>query len=188
MSLDFQFDEATHAYTVNGAVLPSVTQIINDLQMGPLYPPGPYRVRGTRVHQATALHDQGYEVEVGEAIRPYLDSYIGALQNFPFRWEAIEQRLYHPTLLYAGTVDRVGFLGDEPVIADIKTGETGRETGLQTAGYALLVNNSNPRCYSRFKIRLLADGKPGKVERYPDSFDIEGFCAALDLYKWKRRK
>lgn len=181
-----QFVAEGHRYTLNGVQIPSVTQVIDALGMAPLYPPGPYRVRGTVVHEATGLFDRGIEFEAGDVILGYVESYRKALANFPFEWEAIEERLFDSSLLFAGTIDRRGRLRGKKVIADIKTGQTGRETALQTAGYAILAGD--PLTYDRYKILLNGDGSCGKVERYPDPFDIQGFLAALNLYKWRNRK
>ena len=184
------FDEEKHAYYLDGVRLPSVTQIIDDLAIGPIYPPGDYRVRGRQVHKACELLDLGVidQYTIGDTIMRYVESYAKMLRDIPVEWDSMEQISYHPELFYAGTHDRVGLMWGEPSILDFKTGKPGRETGLQLAGYALMKYPRDYRPVRRFKAELQPDGRQGRLVEYTDPFDFDGFVGAVNLYKWKRRK
>ena len=198
-TLKLEFDEATHQYRLNGVVLPSVTQILeDDGQMVPSYPSGPYRFRGSQVHKATHLWETGVDLnayDIGADILPYVQSYIGAMQDFQEDWLLCEHRMAHLQLCYAGTADRIG---KRPLVADLKTGKTGRETGVQLAGYVLLAledpeirkawGNVRPEQVERVKFELQKDGSPAVVSRYTDALDFEVFRGLLAKYVWKRRK
>jgi hypothetical protein len=194
--MKFKFDERTHTYTLDGVVLPSVTQILEGVGLVPDYPIGNYRIRGQRVHEATLHYDNGVldNYEVGDRIMPYVDSYVKSMEKFPFTWKEAEIQLWHPYYLFAGKIDRVGFYDDKyPCIGDFKSGRTGRETGLQLAGYALLKDNKNfllQSCghyYRRFKLELQPNGSCGKLTEYKDKVDFPGFLGSLELFKWKMK-
>jgi hypothetical protein len=69
---------------------------------------------------------------------------------------------------YAGTLDRVGYIGDDAVIVDIKTSQPTREAYtsvcLQTAAYAAAVASEDGfspdwKDYNRYGLFLMKDGK-----------------------------
>jgi len=184
--MEFKFDENSHTYTLNGVILPSVTQILESVGVVPDYPIGEYRIRGKMVHKATQLYDNDVidKYTIGDKIMPYVESYIKSINTFPFEWAHAEAMLYHETYLFAGTVDRIGTYKDHRCIVDFKSGRTSRETGLQLAGYALLVGDKTLR---RFKLELQKDGSCGKLTEYKDQADFYGFLGALELHKWKMR-
>ena len=68
---EFLFDEATHTYTLDGVVIPSVTEICSPITCGKYPPVGVVQqaaARGTRVHELCALYDMDAlpdEIEAG---------------------------------------------------------------------------------------------------------------------------
>ena len=191
--MGFHFDTATHAYTLDGLRLPSVTGILGWWLKIP-FPDSPNRARGSLIHQATHLYDIGrLDLQAcGDGIKRFIDSYEAVLKNFPFRWmtDLSETPMYHPTLFYAGTSDRIGTVWGEDAIGEFKTGgsDTGRTPALQTAGYAALAFRKNPERVKRYRIQLFADGKPGQVTVYKDQDDVPAFLALRTLYAWSNKK
>lgn len=199
MSLQLTFDEPSHEYRYGGVAIPSVTQILeDDGQIIPSYPAGPYRLRGSRVHKATHLWEDGVDLntyDIGEEIRLYTLSYIKLMEELKWEWLRVEHRMFHPLSAYAGTTDRIR---TEPCVVDLKTGKTGRETGLQLAGYVDLAMQdpeilrtwgiSDPTKVKRIKFELQKDGSKALLSEYRDDLDFEVFRGLVPKYKWKRKK
>lgn len=197
--MNFTFDEASHSYRLAGVTLPSVTQILEYSGLSPQFPVGPYRVRGRNVHTATQAWDEGNEIlRLGAEIAPYLESYKLAIADWDFEWTGIEVRGYHETLCYAGTVDRVGIRrsSGRPCVVDIKSGDTKEEeTGLQTAGYVMLIQNCHDidnllppvhqKYVERYRIRVYADGRKGHVVQYKKPGAYEAFEGLVQAYKFR---
>lgn len=194
------FTEDPHEYHLDGVRLPSVTEIIAEVGgacgLSPTYPVGNYRVRGQRVHQASALYDQGVldQYEIGASIAPYIEGWKKAMVDFPMDWEKIEYQIYDPVLCVAGTTDRFGRnKARRRVVADIKSGKTGKETGLQLAGYVLmlsrlgLLGSDDPLDVVRIKFELSDEGNY-KAVQYSNSADFTTWEALVRLYQWKRMK
>jgi hypothetical protein len=129
------------------------------------------------------------QYEVGEDLVGYVDSYRGAMATVlsGVVWTHSEHRAFDKQRGVAGTIDRGGLWSGSPVIADFKSGDTGPETGLQTAGYTWMLFPSEPiaRITLRLKIRLFADGKPGKLTEYTNPLDLSGWDGLVNFYKWK---
>lgn len=195
----FTFDEATHAYHLGGVRIPSVTEILEWARLTPVFPVGPYRVRGRAVHLATQAWDEGLEiVKLGSQIAPYLESYKLVMADWDFEWNGIEIRGYHETLVYAGTPDRVGIRRStgRPCVVDLKSGDTSEdETGLQLAGYVMLIKNCAelqhllPKFISaddvdRYRIRLYKDGRKGDVIQYRKPGACAAFAGLVQAHKY----
>ena len=189
--INFTFDEESHIYRVNSVPIPSVTQILKDLGLTPDFPPGPYRVRGRQVHKLCEIYDKGLieQYEFGPGLMGYLDAWkkVCAEQGWVWNQTGIEERLYDPLLIVAGTIDRVRD-GDDPLIVDIKSGAAGKEAALQTAGYAQmrfpLIAGKVKRC----TVEIHADGTYNAPKFYDDYRDITAWMGAVELWKWKTRK
>ena len=106
-----EFDEVNHIFSINGQTLPSVTQVLRANHMTPEFyahiDPW-YLERGKLVHLATEYDDKGTldEDTVDDIVRPRLDAYRAFKGDFRERITGIEKRLWHPTLNYAGIIDR----------------------------------------------------------------------------------
>jgi len=183
--MPLNFDPSTHTYTLDGKVLPSVTQILqgvglinfNGIDPGILKKAADF---GTAVHQATALDDLGDldEESLDPALKPYLEAWRGF--RGPMKFDAIEQPLCHPDYGFAGTPDRVKW----NTIYDIKTGTTVYpSTGIQLAGYSILAGIPTAR---RLAVQLKADGTY-QVHEFKDRKDREIFLACLSVYKWREK-
>ena len=119
------FDEPTHVYRWDGEVVPSVNQILSDMgfQQGYENIPAYYGRRGTLVHEASVMLDQG-TLDM-DSLDPRLAPFLLAYQRFcterdyqPYAWE---ERFYQSSYEYAGTVDRYAFVDGDPTVIDLKT-------------------------------------------------------------------
>lgn len=187
--MNLLFDAEKHEYSLDGARLPHVTGVLEEMGLTPRYPAGPYRVRGHRVHQATVLFDSGEldQYDIGADLMPYVQRYKILVAELNPTYQLTEEALYHPTLCYAGTVDRAGMLFSKyRFIGDIKTGETGPETGLQTAAYAMMVDPVSYRDIQRYTFSL-AKGN-GRLIKHEDPDDYDAWVAILTHWKWLQKK
>lgn len=126
------FDAATHTYTLDGQVVPSVTQILNasgliDFSGIPEPILEAARVRGTTVHQAIAYFNDGdLDVEQFAVDFPDYLPYLAAWQDFCRQRRFVscvnECRVASRRYQVAGTLDTLGELDGEPVLLDYATG------------------------------------------------------------------
>ena len=188
--LPIQFDEATHSYiNYQGYNMPSVTHIMRFMTKD-LYGPIPeYTLneaasRGTKVHKLTEDIDKFGWAEGDEGVQGYLDAYEKFLSDFNPQWIDAEWRGFHKALLYAGTLDRIGYIqppDDKGVdLVDIKTTRTfhGVLIGTQVDAYAqILISHGIPvrECYG---LQLIPDGRY-VFQRVPRNFKTFLHCLAL---------
>lgn len=135
------FDADTHTYTVDGVVIPSVTEICRFLHYEAAYADKESRDRaarrGTAVHEATALIDYGEEVEVDNEILGYVQAWRAFKRDYHVDVIEIERVVFgnvyvddkpHPL---CGTLDRVVEIEGKRYILDIKTGSKINKLALQ---------------------------------------------------------
>lgn len=146
------FDAETHTYTLDGIVVPSVTEITRFLHYQAEYADKESRDRaarrGTAIHEATALLDYGEEIEIENELSGYLIAWKQFKRDFHFDVYEIERVVggklwldeYDTMGALCGTIDRVGFIEQTPVIVDIKTGSKINKLALQAqlSAYAIL--------------------------------------------------
>lgn len=75
---------------------------------------------GTALHEATERYDLGQEPRHMGKFQPDVDAYIAATQGI--EWVEVESFRIQDDLKIGGTADRIGKMGNELFIADIKTG------------------------------------------------------------------
>ena len=180
----FEFDPVAHRYTLDGRVLPSVTQILrglDDFSNVPARVLEKARDRGNRVHAACNLAVLGAldENTVDYEVRPYLDQFRKFLRESRFAPTLSEFRVYDDKLWYAGTLDLFGDLpGQVDVQIDIKSGAVPRSAGPQTAAYAHALH---ARTGIKTRKRYVLDLKPTKYSLPPltDPNDMAVFKGEL---------
>ena len=92
-------------------------------------------------------------------------------------WTSVEQPCYSPELDLAGSPDRIGLIGGEDVVLDLKTGPPHRRAhGVQLALYDLLVPLPHRR--RRIGLYLHTDGEIARMVPYLSSQD---YVIALTL-------
>lgn len=188
------FDADTHTYTIDGVVLPSVTQVLGDV----FYTPGAEwftdeaRLRGSYVHAAIALDHEGAldEDTVDYRLFPYIEAWRAFKRESDFRPMAWEQAVCDPARGYAGTYDVIGQLGDNPlfppVLVDFKTGTPAEWIRLQTAAYARVAKGDRFPTLRRGGLWLRADGTY-RFTMHTDRADERLFLSALEVFQWKQK-
>jgi len=177
------FDSVAHRYTLDGVVLPSVTQVLEDVGIID-YSGIPWDTRqmaltrGSNVHLATQLDDEG-DLDESTDLMPYVRAWRAARAHLKFDYfDHIEHRMAHGQFLYAGTTDR-----ELPgAIVDIKTNDAPWWVRIQLAAYQCLAEaNGSPPITRRIAVQLHADETFKIFEfgarEYRD--DLQTFLAAL---------
>lgn len=185
--LTIEFDADSHTYWVNGAVWPSVTQILAPLQDFSMVDPAVLERAaefGSHVHEACHLDNMGaldYDA-LDPALRPYVDAWRKFIADSGAVVISSECRIAHPKLRYAGTLDTAAVIRKKTTLIDIKSGTTvPRIVGPQTAAYAAAYDG--PRIKDRLCVHL--DGGDYKVIPLRDGRDLSIFQSALNLHHWR---
>lgn len=198
----FEFDASGHVYLLDGVRLPSVTQLLApikpDFSMVPHDVLEAKRALGVAVHLACELDDLG-ELD-DDGTDPVVMPYVGAWRRFRVETAAVilanERRLYHPTLRFAGTVDRVADISTGPGAArdlwtiDLKTGDEAYPSfGVQLAGYEVLLRANDERISPDLRMRRgtvhLRDDGTYRLHEFKNPNDQAAFMACLSLHAWK---
>lgn len=198
-------DPETHVYTHrDGHRAPSVTQIIGFVppwrdQFKHVDPETlAYKAAlGRAVHLACEYADQGVLDwdALDPAVRPYVDGWQLFRAEKCVEVLEVESCLYHPTLGYAGTLDRIlradRHRGRGLVCADIKTGASSM-AGVQTAAYldawrAMRAEAGSPidAIVDRWTVQLLPTGRYTLTE-HTSRRDFRIFLAAFELFTFNR--
>lgn len=188
------FDPENHVYTLNGRVVPSVTQCLAELEDYSKVPTDVLHAKaqlGTAVHAACELWlngDLDEEDGLHPKVQPYFTQFQRWMKHYRFDPALVEQRVYSPTYGYAGTLDLFGKLDGRNVLIDIKTASQFMGTfGPQTAAYAqALREDRKVETERRYCLKLSPKGF--ELREYKDySSDIDVFFAALTIKKWKEK-
>lgn len=194
----FTFDAQEHRYTLDGVVIPSVTQVLEPLYDFAGIPAGVLERKaqlGTDVHLACELLDRDdldEETEEGRAALAPIAGYIEAYKKFLARTRPKvvenETRLYHPLHLYAGTIDRRYAIDGELWDVDLKTTSViSPIVGPQTAAYsAMLQAHGRPAPRRRAALQLQPSGEFRLVE-FKDPGDFAVFLSMLTVHRFKER-
>jgi hypothetical protein len=196
---DLIFDPEKHEYQLNGIIIPSVTQILEDVGISD-FSGIPFdnleyaRIRGTLVHKATALDDEGDldEDSLDPVIIPYVMGWRKFKEEFAFVPIQIERMIYHPTYGYCGTLDRTGNIEEDyekEILLDIKSGTVYIESvGPQTAAYEeALRHEIGGKKRRRFAVKLMDTGE-FKLIPCTNTLDFEVFKNAVSVVNWVNRK
>ncbi len=187
--MNLTFNKERHEYRLDGAIVPSVTQVIKAARIiDDSFFDEHSRRRGEAVHLATAMYDEGTldPASVDPEIAGYVEAWEIFLVLSGFQPTKIEFSVANETYRYAGTIDRVGTMAGSPVILDIKTGAVGPEVGLQLAAYEYALDHETN--YRRFAVQLSDDGKFTSKEFTDRATDWAAFHAALVIFNWKHNK
>lgn len=190
------YDDDSHTYTLDGRVVPSVTQIIAPLYDFSRVDPQVLAAKamlGKAVHRATELHDAGAldDGSVHPLVRPYLDAWLKFRLDTGFVPVEIEQRVHHPVMGYAGTLDRVGDMDSgERSLLDIKIVRAlSPAVGVQLAAYehAYALRFAVKPVLRRRAVQLRDDGSYRLTAHYTDPADLTCFLSLLNIHHWKEK-
>lgn len=188
-----EFDPERHEYRASGRLVPSVTQIIQDVGfMDSEHYTESARALGSAVHAAIHYLDES-DLD-WDTVTPELTGYVRAWEKFKLETqieiELREYRVFNRIFGYAGTLDRTARLNWEPGtwLLDAKTGAHEDWHALQSAAYCAAFEK--PLRYRRAGVYLSADGAYRIREFPPGEFtdDWSDFQAALRVWNRKRRK
>jgi len=207
-----EFDQEKHEYWVEGALKPSVTQILKatGFKQDFFLPDSEmawYMNRGTMVHKAInhicewTLLNEGKEISTSfqilnkyiasqdDAISGYLDSAMSFLGHDLLKTHFIfsELPVYSESQDFCGTIDLVADVMFDGVqhknaIIDFKCGQPTYINAFQLAGYAMAFDHENYRDRLRFGVYLDKNGKDAKICPYKDAGDFQVFKSARYLY------
>lgn len=191
---ELRFDEAAHAYYLGAQRLPSVTQVLAQLEDWSKVDPVALelaRVRGTHIHRMVDLDVHGNLDE--ESLAPEYHGYLRQWRKFlaetRFKPLLAECRVHDEIHGYAGTFDLAGTLGPRFMLVDVKSGLVPRTVPLQTAAYlhAAVRCGKFPASAERAALRLHEDSyRFFPIESHYAS-DLADFTAALRLHHWRER-
>ena len=189
------FDSQSHAYRLAGAIVPSVTQVLQVMETFSFGRGGSMGERqadtamtfqrarefGSHVHAATDFFDKGVldEQTLDESLKPYLLGWKNFLRDTGFQVTHSEQQVFHPLLKYAGTLDRRGIWKKTTWCLDIKTGKPPKTVGPQTAAYQVACDGVHPR--KRMCVELCGEGLY-KIHLCENSTDFSLFTSCLNLW------
>jgi hypothetical protein len=193
------FDAAKHIYTVNGRVLPSVTQILKVAGLTDDWDNWRSQAREAAMRRGRIVHAACHYLDENaldwESVKPEYQPYVRAWQRFredvrDFVIQDIEKPVASPDFLYAGMMDRNGVIGTgkQFVVVDIKTSSSKTVpewTRLQTVAYA--VADKPDRVCLRAAVVLGPDGTY-RWHEYPQQTwreDFADFLAACRVARWR---
>lgn len=189
-----QFDADKHEYRLDGAVVPSVTQVtdglLTDLSM---VPPDILRRAaefGQAVHAACEYDDDGTldEDSLDVSLLPYLAGYRKFKAEAKPEVLANELKVYSRKYGFAGTLDRVMRFGRglPRCLVDLKTNtQLLPAVGPQTAAYQLAWEEmGNPALTKRFALQLLPNDY--RLEPLTDPMDRHVFLSCLTVARWRK--
>lgn len=182
----FQCDPETHTYYLGEKVLPSVTQILDDvgiIDSNKFCKDEFYLDRGHAIHSATDLIDKGQldRRSLDKRIKGYVAAYEAFKKDTGFEVMASEIAAYSKTYKYAGTSDKIGLLYGNKSMIDLKSNDVPGWCGIQLSGYCELFPG---KMYERFGLGLKEDGSY-RLRQFDNFRDRTVFLAALNVYNYK---
>jgi len=188
----FTVDLKEHAGFLDGKRIASVTQTIRlaGLSSDLRFVTDEGLTRGNNVHEITALFDEGDLLT--SSVHPDYQGRFEAFRKFrrenpKFKPIMIEQIVHDPIRRVWGILDRLEALGNEEAVLDVKNGDPDDATGVQTAGYdVILPARPKGKFRRRFGLYLRDDGY--SVIEYTDPQDRFVFLSALACVNWSLAK
>lgn len=191
--MTLHFDTATHTYTVDGVVVPSVTQVLAPLYDFSKIAPDVLEVarqKGVAVHHMIELDCAGDLDEEGlpDWMLPALANWRKFVAESGFVMTASEHRVFHKTYKYAGTLDLFGHMRAHPTIIDVKRSfAAGPVIGLQLAAYSsAYFGQGDGAAVKRYALKLCEVG-PYKLEPFTDKGDFGVFLSLLTIHKYREK-
>jgi hypothetical protein len=189
------FLDEGHRYIVNGEEVPSVSELCRFISREVYGDIAQFRLdnaaeRGTKIHKACEVLDKYGTAEVGNDILPYLQAYVAFRKEHGVKWDKIEFQTYHPTRVYAGTIDRYGIVDGTPTLLDIKSSSTVHKPLClaQLNLYRMMLEAAGIVVDKLYILHLKPDGKY-KMVPFERNEDVPAALLSLhELMKKKPRK
>lgn len=184
---DIEFNDLLHQYTVNGVIMPSVSNIKKPLDNFDHVPASVLQIaaqKGTDKHNIIKYYHKGtldhgsLTPEYAEFLKRYSEWFIP--QDHPSLKLISELPMYHPNLGYCGTPDLI--LDD--CLVDFKSGAINDlSCGVQLAAYADMIEASLG-IKIKHRLILFQDGKGRfKTKSYKSKDDYRIFRRLLQDYR-----
>lgn len=180
-----QFNEAEHAYYLDGRRLPSVTQIIGGVIPRNFYASEWHLNRGVMLHEAIHLHLQGVldPDSVDPIIQPRLDAATKFIEECNVTVTECEKRVASAGLGFAGTVDCIAQIGKDVCLVDWKS-TLEPQADLQLGGYALLLKDHNITKAVAVELRDNGSYSCRWLKQGQLKLASQTFLALLTIYGW----
>lgn len=181
MSPEFRFDPIERRYSLGSVCIPSVTQILDRVGLiSDFTKNGAAAERGTLIHLACKYLAQGILdwSSIDPTIFGFVCSYAKFLEQVGWKILAVEQSLYDPEYLFAGTCDILF----SDYLADLKSGSPAKWHAIQTAAYQRLVQKAGATARKRVTIYLQADGSTPRIVEHIDRTDWPKFLACRTVF------
>lgn len=158
----FAFDAGSHSYWLNGTRIKGVTDLLTEAGfISEAWYTDADAERGRQVHTLCTDRDLGAIEDLRHCDSPhkgYLLAYEAFLARVQPEWTAIEEPAVSLTYRVAGTPDRVGRLWNLEGIVDIKSGQSERSHGPQTALYDIVLGGLPAGVRKRYSLYLRRTG------------------------------
>lgn len=187
LSYDLKLDPATHIYTLNGKVVPGVSEIMKAVGLTKDWSGVDtfYRDRGTVVHACISMFLKGTldESTIDPSAVPYFEEFKAWWSQNKQPWIASEISLYSEKYGFAGTIDFV----TEKVIYDFKCTKSPEHftNEIQGAFYRVLVQE-NLKLDLPFGILQLPGNTDAKLWPYESPQVVVD--SSMIFYRLKKRK
>lgn len=187
------YDEG-HRYTVDGEEVPSVSEITRFIYREVYSTVMQSAVdaaaeRGAKIHKAAEALDKFGSVQIDDDIVAYVKAYVAFLKDYSPKWERIEWSVNNG-IIYAGTIDRYGLIGNENILLDIKSTAniSPAHRTLYTAAQNLYRMAIEPSCpVDRIYILQLKKDGSYKLYELEKQDSLANACIALH-YALKKKK
>ena len=191
------FDAEKHRYTdKSGKEYPSVSFLLAHFGISNIAEVSKYvkpetmqlsRDFGKELHRTTVMDDQNQLGKCDEGIVPYLLGWRQYVADHKPNFIAYEQPLLSTTWGFAGTPDRVDDRGKWLDVPDIKTGVKTVAEEIQTALYAILIEEHYcKQVKDRYTVHVKEFGY--KLERHTDKMDFNIAKSILTIFKYKLKR
>lgn len=187
-----EFEPVGHTYKLDGAPVPSVTQVLQlleDFSGIPAHILEAARVFGSHVHDAVAFDIRGRLdwQTLDLALVPYVEAWRKFKADSGFVVLASEAVVAHRLHRFAGKLDLRGVLNKRRVLIDIKSGQLPRTVGPQTAAYDEGGKDTHGiKCERRYCLQLNPSLPCGyKLHALTNPSDWSMFLSALNCWRFK---
>jgi len=191
---ELEFFEEPHIYKLNGEIIPSVSTVMKPLSSSVYGEVDPHILsmaanRGTIVHEAIENFLYYGIEDIPVSYTGYLDAFIQFWKDYKPTLIAVEYRMYHKYLKYAGTSDILALIDDELWLIDNKTSSRIEKmlTRVQLEAYKKALATHGIRVQRKAILHLKKTGKYSFVEHKAD--DIEAwnvFTSSKTVYDYIR--
>ena len=191
------FEEQRHRYLLNGLAVPSVTTLMKPLS-DDVYGGVDEKVlnaaaaRGTAVHNAIENYAKFGITDIPQKQAGYFEGFLRWFDEHSVKPYGSEIRLYHKSLLYAGTADMLASVDGVDTLIDFKTSASVSEMlcGVQLEAYerALLSHSPDEHLARKAIVHLNKDGGYQMIQFPTGDTDCwRVFTALLTVRNYKQK-